>query len=323
MKAIRINNYIIEEPLINIINKLQIILTNGKLRDVKVTASEIIVTCPNDDHDNGHEKNPDCHINLDDNNKHVPYGGFHCFACGAAGAFVRFVALCFSSSTDYASNWLIKNYGVASGEFFDLGDDIKIPVPHKTVITRLDKSSLDTYQSWCPYLAKRKLDRDICEKFHVKYDTFHRQVVFPIYDINDNLVMLARRNIDNKFFHMDKNIDKPVYALNIIKKNNVKTCMIVEGPIDCLSCWSNGIPAIATLGSVSEEQIAQINASGITSLYLAFDNDSAGHKFTKYVEAKLNNTIMTTQIKLPAGRKDVNDLTPEEWKNLINNYFKS
>ncbi|MBO7078369.1 MAG: toprim domain-containing protein, partial [Bacilli bacterium] len=132
--------------------------------------------------------------------------------------------------------------------------------------------------------------------------------------------MLARRSIDTKYFYMDKNQDKEVYALNIIQKNNVKSCLLVEGPIDCLTCWSHGIPAIAMLGTPSDYQIENINKSCLTSIYIATDNDDAGKKFANDLDKKLNKRILRTRVDLPKTVKDVNDLSDEEWNNLIFKY---
>ena len=123
----------------------------------------------------------------------------------------------------------------------------------------MDDKFLDKLQPWHPYLAERKLDRQICEKFHVKYDPETRQIVFPIYDTKGNLLMVPRRNIDTKFFVLGKDIEKPLYGFNIIQKNNLNTVVWCEGPFDCLSFWSHGIPAICSFGSPSEDQIKQVN----------------------------------------------------------------
>lgn len=314
-KILKIDKYIISEPIINILNKLKTSTHNGKLKDIRVGATDITVTCPNDNHDGGLEHNPDCHINIEVES--VPYGYFHCFACGEKGGFVKFVALYFSSSEEYAKNWLITNFGVLSQDAILIDDEIVLPNSKKNY---LDEAILDQYQKWCPYLGKRKLNRDICEKFKVRYDPYYRQVIFPIYDTHGHLKMLAKRSIDTKFFHMDKDQEKEVYGLNIIQKNNVKSCMIVEGPIDLITCYTHNVPAIALLGTPSAYQISNINKSCIINLFIATDNDDAGEKFATFLDKRLSSRILTTRVQLPKNRKDVNDLTAEEWNKLINEY---
>lgn len=311
-------NTIIQEPLINILNNLKQILTNGKLRDIRVTNSDIRVTCPNDAHAGGKEHNPDCHINLDENNPKVPYGFFHCFSCSAAGTFVHFVALCFSSTDEYAKNWLIANYGILTKEKVLLDDNININT--KKYNSFLDESILDLFQTWTPYLAKRHLDAQTCQDFKVRYDPKTRQVIFPVYNLQGQLVMLVHRNIDTKVFYMDKDREKEVYGLNVIQKNKIKKCIITEGPIDCLTGWSYNIPTIATLGAVSSYQIEQINKSCITSLYLAFDNDEAGQNFNSVLKKGLSPRILVTDLEIPKHRKDLNELSQDEWLEIIKKY---
>ena len=309
---------IVTEPLINIIYKIKQTLNNTKLKDIRVTNSDIRLTCPNDAHAGGKEHNPDCHINLDDNNPNVPYGFFHCFGCDAAGTFIHFVALCFSTTDDYAKEWLQANYGILVKEKILIDDSIQVNKP--TLTKFYNEEILDTFQTWTPYLAKRHLAQDACEKFKVRYDPKTRQVIFPVYNMQNRLVMLARRNIDTKVFYMDKDREKEVYGLNVIQKNNIKSCIITEGPIDCLTGWSHGIPTIATLGTISSYQIEQINKSCLTSLYLAFDNDDAGRKFNSIIKTKIAPRILITDLDFPKERKDINELTNDEWQKIIQKY---
>lgn len=316
-RILYIDNYYIEEPLVNILYHIRDLLGNGKLEHIEEKRDEILVTCPNDEHEGGQEKHPDNHINLKDD-AGVPYGIFNCFACNAKGSFVHFVGLCFSQSDTYAKNWLIKNYGILAEERISLGEPIRL----KKAVSKsyLDDSFLKDLQPWHPYLQQRHLDREICEKFNVKYDPENKQIVFPIYDAKGRLLMAPRRSIQTKFFVLDKDKEKPLYGYNVVQKNNLKAVCWCEGPIDCLSFWSHGIPAVASLGSPTEEQIEQINKSGITVLYLACDNDTAGRAFNAFIKKKLNPRILTQEIDYPKSCKDANDLSNEQWLDLIKKY---
>lgn len=320
MGNLQIDNYIITTPLIDIIYKLKAEFPKNKLRDIKVKSDEIVLTCVNDEHKAGQEHRPDAHINLKEDLENVPYGMYHCFGCGLATDFVGFVSHYLSSNYDYAKQWLISNFGQQTSEIhLTLGPELKFNQNIK--LKTLDESILDQYQSWTPYLAKRKLTRETCSNFKVRYDPKTRQVIFPVYDRFNNLRMLARRNIDTKVFYMDKDCEKEVYALNIIQKNNIKKCLITEGPFDCLAGWSHNIPTIATLGTISNYQIEQINKSCIQCLYLAFDNDVAGKHFTEIIKNRISNRILITEVNLPLDKKDLNDLSEENWNKLIKTYF--
>ena len=316
MRQLIIDNYVINKPIEEILTLLKLSLTNGKLKDIENKGDNILVTCPH--HDGGHEKTPACNIYIGNDTK-LPYGYFNCFVCGEKGSFLKFVAECFDAPESYAKAWLLKNFGgelIAKNLF--MGEPIVLN-RNKGIKKHLDESILDQYQTWNPYLAKRKLSRDICELFKVRYDPKYRQVIFPAYDIKGNLVMLTKRSIDTKSFYLDKDIEKPVYCLDYVMKNNIKTVLITEGPFDCLTGWEYGFPTIATFGKISDYQIEQINKSCINIIYAAFDNDAAGRSFLETLKRKLTKRIIVIETKFPANKKDVNDLSKEELQEIIKN----
>ena len=316
MRQLIIDNYVINKPIEEILTLLKLSLTNGKLKDIENKGDDILVTCPH--HDGGHEKTPACNIYIGNDTK-LPYGYFNCFVCGEKGSFLKFVAECFDAPESYAKAWLLKNFGgelIAKNLF--MGEPI-ILNRNKGIKKHLDESILDQYQTWNPYLAKRKLSREICELFKVRYDPKYRQVIFPAYDMKGNLVMLAKRSIDVKSFYLDKDVEKPVYCLDYVMKNNIKTVLITEGPFDCLTGWEYGFPTIATFGKISDYQIEQINKSCINIIYAAFDNDAAGRSFLETLKRKLTKRIIIIETKFPAWRKDLNYLTKEELKEIIKN----
>ena len=316
MRQLIIDNYVINKPIEEILTLLKLSLTNGKLKDIENKGDNILVTCPH--HDGGHEKTPACNIYIGNDTK-LPYGYFNCFVCGEKGSFLKFVAECFDAPESYAKAWLLKNFGgelVAKNLF--MGEPIVLN-RNKGIKKHLDESVLDQYQTWNPYLAKRKLSREICELFKVRYDPKYRQVIFPAYDMKGNLVMLAKRSIDVKSFYLDKDVEKPVYCLDYVMKNNIKTVLITEGPFDCLTGWEYGFPTIATFGKISDYQIEQINKSCINIIYAAFDNDAAGRSFLETLKRKLTKRIIIIETKFPLGRKDLNDLTKEELQEIIKN----
>ena len=316
MRQLIIDNYVINKPIEEILTLLKLSLTNGKLKDIENKGDDILVTCPH--HDGGHEKTPACNIYIGNDTK-LPYGYFNCFVCGEKGSFLKFVAECFDAPESYAKAWLLKNFGgelIAKNLF--MGEPI-ILNRNKGIKKHLDESILDQYQTWNPYLAKRKLSREICELFKVRYDPKYRQVIFPAYDMKGNLVMLAKRSIDVKSFYLDKDVEKPVYCLDYVMRNNIKTVLITEGPFDCLTGWEYGFPTIATFGKISDYQIEQINKSCINIIYAAFDNDAAGRSFLETLKRKLTKRIIIIETKFPAWRKDLNDLTKEELQEIIKN----
>lgn len=317
MRVLRIDNYIIEVPLFEVVTQLRMALTNGKLREIKSWSDgddNIVVTCPNRNHKGGREHSAAMNIYVGENSE-IPYGFCKCWACDFQCSFVGFVAECFECSEDFAKHWLINKFGILSNS--NVITDSPIVLKQKKTSAKLPANYLDNLQNWHPYLAQRKLSREVCELFKIKYDPVTSQIVFPCFDIAGNIIMAPRRSIVYKNFYLDKDQDKPVYCLDFIIKNNITTAMICEGPFDVLTCYTYGYPAIGTWGNPSPSQIEAINRSPIKVLYMAMDNDTYGRKFTNIIKAGLDPRIIVKEVHWPAGKKDANELTFEEFNKVM------
>lgn len=316
LRILRIdNNYIIEAPLIEVINKLRISLTNGKLREVKSWSEgddNIVVTCPSRHHKGGIESRASMNIYVGEDSK-IPYGFCKCWSCDFQCSFIYFVAECFECSEEFAKKWLIDKFGILSKAKILTDNDIVIKNTKKK-FSKFPSNYLDKFQNWHPYLAERKLSREVCELFKVRYDPVTSQIIFPCFDISGNILMAPRRSIVYKNFYLDEEQEKPVYCLDYIIKNNIQTAMICEGPFDVLTCYTYGYPAIGTFGNPSPEQIEAINKSSIKVLYLAMDNDSAGRRMANTIKAGLSPRIIIKNVVWPPGKKDPNELTFEEFQ---------
>jgi DNA primase len=142
------------------------------------------------------------------------------------------------------------------------------------------------------------------------------QIVFPCFDPSGNIIMAPRRSIVYKNFYITKDQEKPVYCLDYIINNNITTAMICEGPIDVLTCYTYGYPAIGTFGNPSPEQIEAINRSPIRTLYLAMDNDGAGRRMSNVIRAGLDPRIIIKEVHWI--HKDPNEHSYEEFQKVMN-----
>ena len=317
MSVLKVDNYIIDTPLYEVVCQLRMVLTNGKLREIKswnTGDDNIVVTCPNRHHAGGHEAHAAMNIYVGNSSK-IPYGYCKCWACDFQCSFIKFVAECFECSEDFAKNWLKEKFGKRATNSIILCDDIVIK--QNKIPVRLSASYLDKFQDWHPYLAERKLSREVCELFKVKYDPQTSQIIFPCFDTAGKIIMAPRRSIYNKTFYITKDIDKPVYCLDYIIKNNITTAMICEGPVDVLTCYTYGYPAIGTWGNPSPNQIDAINKSPIKVLYLAMDNDLAGKRMANTIRAGLDPRIIIKEVHWLNGRKDPNEHSYEEFQKVM------
>ena len=309
--SFRVDNRVINEEISNIVNRIKLELNNGKLATVRVDGDDLVVSCPF--HKNGKEKIPDCHIYIGEDTKELKQGTFHCFACQEKGSFAKFVGGCFDEDESFGKKWLLDKYSSLLTNYELKLDYINIEKQNKTF---LDEKMLDKFEEWHPYLSKRKLSSNVCKLFKVRYDKDSRCIIFPVWDENNNLVMLTKRSIDTKFFSIPSNVNKPVYLLNSIIKNKIDTVIVVESQINALTCFSYGIPSIALFGTGSEYQYNILNKSGIRHYILMFDGDDAGDKAISRFKKSINKDVIIDVVKLPRG-KDVNDLSIDEFFYLL------
>lgn len=308
-----IDNYVIDTPIIDIVRQCKEELTNGKLKSIEQKGDSVFVTCPV--HKDGKENKPSCSIYSGDNDS--LYGVFNCFTCNSSGPLWRFIGDCFDKDDNFGKKWLIDRFAM---EVYGINN---IPQVKKIDLTQnkktyLDESILSGYDSYCEYLNKRHLSKEICERFNVKYDPYTRSIIFPVYNVNNKLEFLTRRSIDSKKFIIDKDASKStIYLLNEVVKGGYQTVCVCESQINALTCWQYGYPAIALFGAATpKESMDTINKYSVLRYILLYDNDDAGKhgvsKFKKYIR----KDVLVDEVVMPLG-KDVNDLSKEELDKLI------
>ena len=82
--------------------------------------------------------------------------------------------------------------------------------------------------------------------------------------------------------------------------------------IDAITVWSYGKYAVALNGLGSESQYMQLATMPNRCFVLATDNDPAGRDARLKLWRKLRNKILY-DLEIPEGKKDINDLTKEEF----------
>ena len=314
MRNLIIDNHVITTDLMDILYDIQRKNHSNKLQFFKLSGTGIQVQCPF--HAEGHEKHGSCYINL--NNENIDYGVFHCFTCGERGGFGKFVGACFNRDQSFGNRWLLENY--SSEEITSSASTLEkiiLKPKEKKEEIYLDESILDLFESYHPYMTQRKLDQNTIKEFEIKYDPETKSIVFPVRDINGNLVGLTKRSVEGKKFYIDRGLDKKnVYLLN--KAKTYKQVIVCESQLDSLLSWQYGFPAVALFGAgTTYEQIEVLRNTDIIGFVLMYDNDPAGRKGAEKFKRLMKNKFIT-DIVMPKG-KDINDLTKEEFWNILHN----
>lgn len=302
---------------------------NGILRfaEFKVGPRNIQFNCPI--HNDGQERKPSCGISTA-NQEGTPAGTVHCFACGYTTTLEEMISHCFGKDDAgaFGKEWLIKNFltiSVDSRKPIQL--DLDRGKSSGNVEHFITEDELDSYRYYHEYMYKRKLTDEVIEQFDVGYDKHFelkdkegkvksvlRCVTFPVRDINGNTLFIARRSVDTKFFHYPDGVEKPVYGLYELPKD-AKEIIICESIFNALTCYVYGKPAVALLGLGTPHQFEQLRKLPCRKFITALDGDDAGRRATVRLKKALGSNKLVTSFIIP-DKKDVNDLTFEEFKNL-------
>ena len=293
--------------------------------------SHIQICCPY--HSNGMEHRPSAGIRKED-------GLFHCFACGEVHTLPEVISYCFGHEDDilgkFGWSWLLKNFAtIAVEERKDVDLDFYRDTMHvHNVDIRntsdsngnryVSEKELDRYRYYHPYWKKRGIvDEDIIELFDLGFDINSNSITFPVRDINGNCLFVARRSVRTKYFNYPQGVEKPLYGLYELQKaikyydyyEGDWELIVCESMIDALTCWQYGKYAVAFNGLGTDLQFRQLRELPCRKLILATDNDEAGLKARARIRKNVPNKLITEYV-LPEGKKDINELSKEEFDEL-------
>lgn len=325
---VEVNGTYIQAEMVDILQTLKSQLElNGVKRFYKITDTpkNVMVCCPF--HKDGQERRPSMGVLKST-------GTCHCFSCGWIGTLSEMVSNCFGHYDMglYGSKWLIRNFSAVSREErqdVELDFGRQNSFNSKRNISSLEsvgdtcyiqEVELDKYRYIHPYMYDRKMTDDIIELFDVGYDAETDCLTFPVRDKNGNCLFVARRSVRTKYFNYPAGVEKPLYGIYELQKSMKHydylegnwACVVCESMIDTLTCWSYDTYSVAMNGLGSELQIKQLRQLPCRELIIATDNDEAGWRAKDRLKKALPDKILT-QYLLPDNRKDINDLSYEEF----------
>ena len=310
-----LNNVPFETDLMSILEELRSQLAaNGiqLLHSMRDTPENIQVCCPY--HKDGQERRPSAGIKKSD-------GIFHCFTCGETHTLQEMISHCFGRHNDvvgaFGWEWLLKNFlTVSVEERKSLNLDFLRTREEKATLYISD-DELDKYRVYHPYMWKRKMTPEVVEIFDIGYDKATNSITFPVRDIQGRCLFVARRSVATKFFNYPEGAEKPVYGLYELSRYGqyTKDVIICESMIDAIYFWTVGKYAVALNGLGNELQFRQLRNMQCRKFILCTDSDDAGMKARARIKKNVRNKLITEYV-LPPGRKDANDCTPDELRNL-------
>lgn len=309
------------------------------IQKTKETQTHIQVCCPY--HNNGMERRPSAGIRKSD-------GKFHCFACNEVHDLPEVISYCLGHTDDifgkYGMKWLLKNFAnirmeERKGVQIDCSrvtrDSFGVSEDKNVIRNYISEEELDKYRYYHKYWTKRGItDEHLIELFDLGYDKSTYCITFPVRDVKGRCLFVARRSVKTKYFNYPKDVEKPLYGLyeynrvvSEISKgvmfmkippdllNSINELIICESMLDALTCWQYGRFALALNGLGSDKQFDELRKLPCRKLILATDNDEKGMLARQRIRKNVRNKIITEYI-LPEGKKDINDLTKQEFEQL-------
>jgi len=339
----KINDVQFNVDLLTILQELisQLRVNNIQLiQKYKEGPTHIQICCPY--HANGMERRPSAGLRKED-------GMFHCFACNEVHSLQEVISYCFGYTDDivgkFGWQWLLKNFATVQVEE---RKDVKLDFNRNrnTLYGVVGKQNMDSsignkgyiteeelnkYRYTHPYMYKRGLTDEIIELFDIGFDRDTQCLTFPVRDISGNCLFVARRSVKTKFFNYPEGVEKPLYGLYELNKkyppfmtdvygqkprSHPTEVIVTESMLDALSFWVVGKDAVALNGLGNELQFKQLRELPCRKIILATDSDERGMAARQRIRQNMQNTKIITEYIFPKGRKDANECTKEELRNL-------
>ncbi len=145
------------------------------------------------------------------------------------------------------------------------------------------------------------------------YDRFRGRLMFPIEDVNGNVIAFGGRIIgegepkylnspESPLYVKGRNLYGLARAKNAIRRD--ETLIIVEGYFDLLALWNHGIPNVAaTLGTALTREHVDLIKRYTGAVALTFDTDTGGKAaLERSMSLFLERGLRAKAVVLPDGK---------------------
>lgn len=265
---------------------------------------------------------------------YIKTNSFYCFGCGVGGNAITFLMKIDNISYQDAVISLSERFGVPirshSGDDDSLKRKTIYSINRKCARLYFNNLFSEGGRIALDYLTKRGLTLNTIKRFGlgfsfadgislfnslkesfsesdlissnviVRYknsihDRFINRVMFPVIDVNGNVIAFGARSIDNKTPKYLNTSDTPVFkksrnlfALNLVKQHDY--AILTEGYMDAMSLHQMGFGcAISSLGTALSSYQAKVISRNFNEVYICYDSDDAGKKATDRASELLNN----------------------------------
>jgi DNA primase len=277
---------------------------------------------------------------------------FHCFGCGSGGDIFTFLTRHESLSFPEALKVLAERAGItlkaSHGSPAKTGEKEKLLSIHKDAAAFFSQQ-LPKHTAASAYLKKRGIDAEVQKQFSLgyapkswnallsflerkghkgeilkkgglvtqgrkgRYDTFRDRIMFPIFDLQGDIIAFGGRSIDGsepKYLNSPEtpifNKRRIIYGLNFARDAIKATgfAIFMEGYLDVITAHLQGFTnAIAPLGTAISPEHGKLLKRFTENVMLAFDSDAAGIKAARSASNILFESDLNVKI-LPIPDND-------------------
>ena len=161
------------------------------------------------------------------------------------------------------------------------------------------------------------------------YDYFRGRVMFPIIDVQGNVIAFGGRVLDDSKPKYLNTSDTPafkktrnLFALNYAKNANAGYFILCEGYMDVITLHDAGFGmAVASLGTAFTEEQARIVKKYVPKVILSYDSDEAGQKAANRAIGILEKAGVEPKVLRMSGAKDPDEYIKkygaERFRSLI------
>ncbi len=238
-------------------------------------------------------------------------GIFHCFACGAGGNVLDFVAAMEGSSIREAALHL---QGHADSH---ISMAAAVGWPERKLVTKKRRINpplgftleLDRHH---PYLARRGIERATADHFGVGYfrgvGLMSGRIAIPIHDAAGRLVAYCGRAMDGAEpryrFPLGFQKSQVLFHYDRARTAGRDEIIVVEGFFDCMCVYQAGFPCVVALmgARLSPPQKALLT-DRFGKVVLLLDGDTTGRTATRQIAGDLAGACSVTPLLLPSGRQ--------------------
>jgi len=144
------------------------------------------------------------------------------------------------------------------------------------------------------------------------YDRFRNRVMFPIIDLQGNVIGFGGRVLDDstpKYLNSPDttiyNKSRNLFALNLAKRSKMGRIILTEGYMDTISLHQAGFDcAVASLGTALTQEHAQLLSRYTKEAIIAYDGDGAGVNAAQRAIPILEKTGIKVRVLRMSGAKD-------------------